>query len=79
MRKLAGECLNLNDETGGGKAGLTPSSRLRLKARQSGNGESLTPFADNLTRRIQPRSDHVIGQSFICEKDDFGADHITIR
>jgi hypothetical protein len=44
VRKLAGECLNLNDETGG-KAGFTPASRLRLKARQSGKGESLTPLA----------------------------------
>ena len=78
IRKLAGECLYLNDETGG-KAGLTPASRLRLKTRQSGKGESLTPLADNLTRRIQPRADHVIGESFICEEDDFGADYITIR
>ena len=35
VRKLAGECLNPNDETGG-KAGFTPPSRLLLKARQSG-------------------------------------------
>ena len=62
----------------GGKAGLTPASRLRLKTRQSGKGESLTPLANNLTRRIQPRGDHVIGESFICEEDDFGADHITV-
>jgi hypothetical protein len=56
VRKLAGECLNLNDETGG-KAGLTPASRLRLKTRQSGKGASLTPLADNLTRRnLHPRS-----------------------
>jgi hypothetical protein len=63
----------------GGKAGLTPASRLRLKAGQSGKSESLTPLADNLTRRIQPGRDHVIGESFIREEDDFGADHITIR
>ena len=63
----------------GGKAGLTPASRLRLKARQSGKGESLTPLADNLTRHIQPGRDHVVGESFICKEDDFGADHITIR
>ncbi len=43
VRELASECLNLNDETGG-KAGFTPTSRLLLKARQSGNGESLTPL-----------------------------------
>ena len=78
VRKLAGECLNLNDEIGG-KTGLTPASRLRLKARQSGKGESLTPLADNLTRRIQSGCDHVIGEALICEEDDFGADHITIR
>jgi hypothetical protein len=65
VSKLAGECLNLNDETGG-KAGLTPASRLRPKARQSGKGELLTPIADNLTRRTQQGRDHVIGESFIC-------------
>jgi hypothetical protein len=75
MRKLAGECPNLNDKTGG-KSG-PPASRLRLKARQSGNGESLTPLANNLTRRIQPGRDHVIGKSFIREEDDFGADQIN--
>src|SRR3982074_2463082 len=35
----------------GEKAGLTPASRLLLKATQSGKDESLTPFADNLTWR----------------------------
>ena len=78
IRKLAGDCLYLNDEAGG-KAGLTPASRLRLKTMQSGKGKSLTPLTDNLTRRIQPQGDHVIGESFICEEDDFGPDHITIR
>jgi hypothetical protein len=78
MRKLAGEYLNLNDENGG-KAGFTPALRLRLKARQSGKGESLTLLANNLTRRIQPGRDHVVGEFFICEEDNFGADHITIR
>ena len=52
---------------------------MLLKAAQSGKDESLTPFADNLTRRIQPGRDHVIGEAFISEEDDFGADHITIR
>jgi hypothetical protein len=63
----------------GGKTGFTPTSRLCLKARQSGNGESLTPLADYLTGRIKSGGDHVIGESFIGEQDDFGADHITIR
>lgn len=49
MRQLAGQCLNLNDENGG-KAGFTPGSTLRLKARQSGQSESLAPLADDLMR-----------------------------
>jgi hypothetical protein len=63
----------------GGKAGFTPASRLRLKARQSGQSESLAPLADDLTGRVQSGSDDVVGQAFIGEKNDFGPDHITIR
>ena len=51
---------------------MTPASRLLLKARQSDNGKSLTPFADNLTRRIQPGRDHVIGDAFIRSTEGGG-------
>jgi hypothetical protein len=59
--------------------GFTPTSRLRLKAGQSGKSGSFTPFADDLTGRIQPGSDDIVGETFIGEKDDLGPDHIAIR
>ncbi len=77
-RKLTSQGLNLNDEAGG-KAGFTPAPRLRLKSRQSSKSESFAPFANNLTRRFQSRSDDIIGQALICEEDDFGSNHIAIR
>jgi hypothetical protein len=46
MRKLAGECLNLNDETGG-KMGLTPASRPG----QSGKGESTGTWMRPMSNR----------------------------
>jgi len=63
----------------GGKAGFTPASRLRLKARQSGQSESLTPLADDLTGRVEPGGDDIVAQSLIGEENDFGPDHIAIR
>jgi hypothetical protein len=64
MRKFAGQSLNLNDEAGG-KAGFTPASRLRLKARESSQSESLTPLADDLPGRVQPSGDDIVGQALI--------------
>ena len=78
MREFTGKSLNLDGETGG-KAGFTPASRLRVKARQSGKSESLAPLADDLARRVQPGSDDIVGEAFIGEENDFGTDHITIR
>ena len=63
----------------GGKAGFTPAPRLSLQARQSGQGKSLAPLADDLARRIEFGGDQVVGQTFIGKKDDLGADHIAIR
>ena len=63
----------------GGKAGLTPAARLSLQARQSGQGKSLAPLADDLARCIEFGGDEVIGQAFIGKQDDLGADDITIR
>jgi hypothetical protein len=77
-RKLTSKRLNLNNEAGG-KSGLYARSRLRLKARPSGEGESLAPLADDLSRCIQSSCDDIVGQPFIREKDDLGANHITIR
>ena len=59
--------------------GLTPASRLRLKARQSGQRESLAPLADDLARRIEACSDHVIGKAISSHENDSGADNVTIR
>jgi hypothetical protein len=63
----------------GGKAGFTPASGLPLEARESGQSESLTPLADDLTRRIKAGSDQVIGKPFGRQKDDSGTDDVTIR
>src|SRR6266478_2000017 len=78
--------LDANGTVGSGRqgwlfpaAGLTPASRLSLQAGHSGESKSLTPLADDLTRRVQLGCDDVVGQAFIGEKDDLGANHIAIR
>ena len=58
----------------GGKAGLMPAARLFLQARQSGQGKSLAPLADDLARRIEFGGDEVIGQAFIGKKDDLASE-----
>ena len=63
----------------GGKAGLAPAPRLSHQTRQSGQGKSLAPFADDLAGRIEFGGDQVVGQTFIGKQDDFGADHVAIR
>jgi hypothetical protein len=78
VREFTGKRLNLDDETGG-KAGFTPAARLRLQARHACERKSLAPLAHDLARCIQAGGDDVIGQSLIREKDDLGANHITIR
>ena len=77
MRKLASQCLTLEDEAEG-KSGLRPS-RLRLKARQSSESESLTPLANDLPGRVQSSGDDIVGPAFICQENDLGSNHITIR
>ena len=77
-RKLTSQSLNLNNEAGG-KAGFTPASGLRLKARQSSKSESFPPFADNLARCVQSRSNDVVREAFSREEDDLGPNHIAIR
>jgi len=78
MLEFTGESLNLDDDAGG-KEGGTPAPRLRLQARESREGESLAPLADNLARRIQASSDNVVGETFRGEQYDLRSDHITIR
>jgi hypothetical protein len=68
MRQLTGECLCLDDVTGG-KAVLAPAARLALKAGQAGQAKSFTPFADDLARRVESRSDPIVGQSLRCQED----------
>jgi len=77
VRKLASQCLTLEDEAEG-KSGLRPS-RLRLKARQSSESEPVTPLADDLPGRVQSSADDIVGQAFICQENDLGSNHITIR
>jgi hypothetical protein len=59
--------------------GLVPATRLRLKTWQPRQGESFTPLAYDLPWRIQPGCDDIIGQTFIGEEDDLGADDVTVR
>ncbi len=63
----------------GGKVGLAPASRFVLKTWQAGQAKPFTPFTNDLARRIEPSSSHIIGQSFRCEEDNSGANDITIR
>src|SRR5215831_4986530 len=63
----------------GGKAGFTPAAGPRLQAGHACQRKSFPPLADDLAWGIQAGSDDVIGQSFIGEKDDLGANHVTIR
>jgi hypothetical protein len=47
---------------------------LSLQARQSGQGRSLAPLANDLARRIEFGRDLVVGQTFIGKQDDLGTD-----
>ena len=63
----------------GGKAGLVPAARLRVKTWQASQGESFTPLAYDLPGRIQPGCNGIIGQTCIGEQDNLGPDDVTIR
>lgn len=47
-----------------------------LKAPQSSQSEPFTPLAEDLPGRVQSGRDETVGQAFICEENDLGADHI---
>jgi len=69
MWEFTWERLNL-DHDAQGKAGGTPAPRLRLQVRKSREGESRAPLADQLARRIQARSDNVVGETLRREQYD---------
>jgi hypothetical protein len=56
-----------------------PAASFRLKTWQASQGESFTPLAYDLPGRIQPGCDDIIGQTFIGEQDNLGADNVTVR
>src|SRR5512143_2446970 len=60
----------------GGKAGFAPASGLPLEARKASQSEPLPPLTDDLPRRIEARSDQVIGKAISCHEDDSGADNV---
>ena len=78
MGKFAGKRLNLDDEAGG-KSGLYARREVEPPGREVGTGQTLALFTDDLARRIQFGRNEIVRQAFIRKKDDFGADHITIR
>ena len=59
--------------------GGSAAPRFGLEARKAREGESLAPLADNLARRVQARSDDIVGKPFGRKQHDLGADHVTIR
>jgi hypothetical protein len=63
----------------GGKAGLAPASRERLKAGEAGQSESLAPLAYDLSRRIEAGGDEVIRETLGRHEDNPSADNVTIR
>ena len=73
MRQFASKSLALNDETEGGKAGLTPAPRFALEAGQTGQAESFAPLADDLARSAEAGGDDIIGKTLSSQEDDLGA------
>src|ERR1700730_31448 len=45
---------------------------------EAGQAKLLTPFADDLARRVESRSDQIVGPSPRCQKDDLGTDEYTV-
>jgi hypothetical protein len=63
----------------GGKAGCSPASRLLLQAGHAVFKEPVTPFADDLARRIETGGDDIVAEPRGGEQDDLRADNVSIR
>jgi hypothetical protein len=50
----------------GGKAGWAPAAWLLFEALESAFEEALSPFADDLARRVEARGDLVIPEALRC-------------
>jgi hypothetical protein len=61
----------------GGKARRSPAARSFFEPGQALKVETSTPLANDLTRRIEPRRDCVIGHSLACQQNNLGSDNIT--
>src|SRR6478736_10279889 len=62
----------------GGKARRSPAARVFFEPGQALKMKTATPFADDLTRRVEPCRDRVIGHSFTRQQHDLGANHIPV-
>jgi len=69
----------MSTTTLGRKAGCAPASGLLLKAGHTVFKEVLAPFADDLARHIETRSDHVVAQAVGGQQHDLRADDVAIR
>lgn len=63
----------------GGKAGRSPASGLFLESRQAEIEETLSPFADDLARKVEARCNDVIGETLGSVENDLSANDISIR
>jgi hypothetical protein len=62
----------------GGKARRSPAARVFFEPGQALKMKTATPFAEDLTRRVEPCRDRVIGHSFTRQQHDLGANHIPV-
>jgi hypothetical protein len=62
----------------GGKAGFAPASRLLFESRQSELEETLSPFADDLSRQVEARRNNVVRKTLRGVENDLGSDNISI-
>ena len=63
----------------GGKAGWAPAARFLLESGEAVLKETVTPFADDLSWRVQARADFIVTETGGREEHDLGADDISIR
>jgi hypothetical protein len=63
----------------GGKAGRSPAARLFVESGEAVLEEAMSPLADDLSGRVQPRADGVVAEAECGKKHDLGPDDVTIR